>query len=310
MDSKGEPSNPSRRLALGAVGGLAVGALAGATGGVALTASSAPPAPTVIDGQRRFDGKVVLITGATSGIGRAVAKKFAREGAKVAFCGRREHLGQELEEEIKAEGGEALYVQADVRREAQVESFVKRTVESYGTLDVAFNNAGITLEKPMHEFDSAEWNDVIDTNLRGVFLAMKYEIPRMLENGGGTILVTSSSVVNSTSASRSVYTATKAGLVGLVRSAALDYGDRGIRVNAILPGTTDTALVRGTAGMEDVPDVAWRIGAAQWGRSHVKGLKRMATVEEIAAFVVAMASPDLIYLTGSTLAIDGGTGTG
>lgn len=310
MDSKDEPSNPSRRLALGAVGGLAVGALAGATGGVALAASATPPAPTVIDGLRRFDGKVVLITGATSGIGRAAAKAFAREGAKVAFCGRRERLGRELEREIKAAGGDALYVQADVRREDQVESFVQRTVETYGALDVAFNNAGITLEKPMHEFDSTEWDDVSNTNLRGAFLAMKYEIPRMLENGGGTILVTSSSAANSASAGRSVYTATKAGLVGLVRSAALDYGDQGIRVNAILPGTTDTALVRGTAGMEDVPDVAWRIGAGQWGRTHVKGLKRMATVEEIAAFVVAMASPDLTYLTGSTLAIDGGTGTG
>lgn len=310
MSEKEAPPNPGRRLAIGAAGGLAVGAIAGLAGGAALVAGTAPPPPTLIDGVRRFDGKVVLITGATSGIGRAAAKAFAREGAKVAFCGRREALGAEVEREIKADGGEALYIRADVREEDQVAAFVERTVETFGGLDIALNNAGITIEKPVHEFTMAEWDDVTNTNLRGVFFAMKYEIPRMLERGGGTILVTSSSNVHRTSPRRGVYTASKMGLIGLVRSAALDYAEQGIRINAIVPGTTDTALVRRAAGMEGMPDAAWQIGAAQWAKSNVLGMKRMATAEEMAAFIVAMASPDLTYMTGSSLVADGGSGAG
>ncbi|QPM92176.1 SDR family NAD(P)-dependent oxidoreductase [Pseudooceanicola algae] len=304
------PSNPGRRLAIGAAGGLAVGAVAGLVGGVAVAASATPPASVVIDGSRRFDGKVVLVTGGTSGIGRATAMAFALEGAKVAFCGRRETLGTEVEGEIREAGGEALYIRADVREDDQVAALVQQTVEAFGGLDIAFNNAGITLEKPLHEFTAAEWDDMTDTNLRGVFLSMKYQIPVMLERGGGTILVTSSSVEHNTAPGRGIYTASKRGLVGLVRSAALDYAEQGIRINAIAPGTTDTALVRRVGGMENAPDAVWAIGSAQWAQANMAGIKRMATAEEIAAFVVAMASPGLTYLNGSVLGVDGGTGTG
>ncbi|MEV0607293.1 SDR family NAD(P)-dependent oxidoreductase [Polymorphospora rubra] len=300
----------SRRAVIGTAVGLTAGAVAGAAGGVALAASTGPPAPTLLDGSRRFAGRVVLITGATSGIGRAAALAFAREGAAVAFCGRRAALGEQLRTEIGAGGGQALFVRADVRDEEQVSRFVAAVVDRFGRIDVALNNAGITIEKPLHEFTAAEFGDVVDTNLRGVFYAMKYEIPPMIEAGGGTILVTSSTVANSTAARRSVYTASKSALVGLVRSAALDYGGAGIRVTAILPGTTNTALVRGSAGLTGMPDAAWEIGAAQWGRSNVPGLARMATPEEIAAFAVSAASPELTYLTGSALAVSGGTGTG
>jgi hypothetical protein len=256
--------------------------------------------------RRRFVGKVVLITGATSGIGRAAAQQFAAEGAKVTFCGRRENLGSEVEHAIKASGGEAQYIRADVRSESDVRSFVDRTVEKYGRLDVAFNNAGITLEKPLHEYSSQEWDDVMNTNLRGVFLAMKYEIPHMLANGGGNIVVTSSSNALATTEHRSAYSASKRGLVGLVQSAAFDYAPHGIRVNALIPGTTDTELVRRAAGMENAPDAVWEEMAKIWAKSHVPGMQRMATPDEIAAFALILASNELPFMTGAQMVLDGG----
>jgi hypothetical protein len=289
----------NRRAMLGLTTAVMVGSLA--------ACSEAPhPASASMTTKRRFDNKVVLITGATSGIGRAAALAFAAAGARVGFCGRRETLGHEVEQEIRTKGGEATYIRADVRIEDDVRSFVDGVAQRYGRLDVAFNNAGITLEKPLHQYSSEEWDDVGNTNLRGVFLAMKYEIPHMLAGGGGNIVVTSSSNAIATTAHRSAYTASKRGLVGLVQSAALDYGMKGIRVNALIPGTTDTALVRRVAGMENAPDAIWEIGARQWAKSHVAGLERMATPDEIAAFALVLASNDHPYLTGAQMVIDGG----
>src|SRR5216684_6544299 len=163
----------------------------------------------------------------------------------------------------------------NVRNETEVRTFVDRTVQTYGQLNVAFNNAGITIEKPLHEYSSQEWDDVVNTNLRGVFLALKYEIPHMLASGGGNVVVTSSSNAIATTEKRSAYAASKRGLVGLVQSAAQDYPAKGIRVNALIPGTTDTELVRQAAGMEHVPDAIWEALAKQWAKSHVPGLERM-----------------------------------
>lgn len=277
------------------------------TGGVAGCARSVTPshAAAQTNGRRRFENKVVLITGATSGIGRAAAIAFAAEGAKVAFCGRRENLGHEVEDDIKSKGGEATYIRADVRDESSVQALVDQTVRKYGRLDVAFNNAGITLERPLHEYSAAEWDDIQNTNVRGVFLAMKYEIPHMLATGSGNIVVTSSSNAISTTEKRSAYTASKRGLVGLVQSAALDYVERGIRINALIPGTTDTSLVRRVAHMESIPDAAWEAAASMWARSHVP-MKRMATPEEIAAFALALASDEFPFMTGAQMVIDGG----
>jgi NAD(P)-dependent dehydrogenase (short-subunit alcohol dehydrogenase family) len=300
-----DKTSVTRRQILTASAAGAAGLTAGLAGGALLAAPADRNAPTYVAGRRRFVGKVVLITGATSGIGRAAAIQFAAEGGKVAFCGRREELGRRLEDEIRATRADALYIRADVRVENDVRNFVDQTVAHYGRIDVAFNNAGITLEKPLHEYTSAEWDDIVNTNLRGVFLSMKYEIPHMLANGGGNIVITSSSNAIATTARRGAYTASKRGLVGLMQSAALDYVESNIRINALIPGTTDTELVRRVAGMEHVPDPVWAIAASQWAKSHVP-LRRMASAEEIAAFALTLASDEHPFLTAAQLVIDGG----
>lgn len=282
--------------------GLAATALTGSLAACSESGISATPAGMA---RQRFRNKVVLITGATSGIGRAAAELFALEGGKVAFCGRRENLGREVESGIRSRGGEATYIRADVRDESQVKAFVDQTAGKYGRLDVAFNNAGITLERPLHEYSSAEWDNVLNTNLRGVFLAMKYEIPYMLANGGGNIVVTSSSNAIATTEKRSPYTASKRGLVGLVQCAALDYVEKGIRINALVPGTTDTELVRRDVGMENAPEAIWKVASGQWARSHIP-MRRLATPEEIAGFALALASDDFPFMTASQMVIDGG----
>ena len=296
----------SRRAWL--VGGASATAagIAGLAAGIGVGAHEVPPAPGIARSRQRFIDKVVMITGATSGIGRAAAVAFAREGGRVAFCGRREALGHEVEREIRAAGGTARYFRADVRIEGDLQRFVDFTVAEFGPLDVALNNAGITLEKPLHEYSSDEWDDVLNTNLRGVFYAMKYQVPVMLAGKGGTIVVTSSSNAIATQAKRGAYAASKRALVALVQAAALEYGSHGIRVNALLPGTTDTALVRRVARMERLPDEVWHAAAAAWARNNMPGLGRMANPEEIAEFALSMASDEYAFLTGAALVIDGG----
>jgi NAD(P)-dependent dehydrogenase (short-subunit alcohol dehydrogenase family) len=305
-DAAASPA-PSRRRVLGSTTlGAVAGAITGLAAGVAVAlpprTAPIPPQP----GRRRFENKVVVITGATSGIGRAAALAFAAEGGKVAFCGRRTALGQEVERDIKAKGGEALYVKADVLVEDEVRIFIDRAVQAYGKLDVAFNNAGITIEKPLHELSAEQWDLVSNTNLRGTFLAMKYEIPYMLKAGGGTIVVTSSSNAIATQARRSAYTASKRGLVGLVQAAALDYALDGIRVNALIPGTTDTPFLRKAAGMENMPDAVWRVGLNQWVKNNVPGMGRLATAEEVASMALALASDEHPFMTGAQIVLDGG----
>lgn len=292
----------TRRVALGGAG-LAVGALAGLAGGVALADPARAPAAIKLDGRRRFGGKVVLVTGATSGIGRAAAEAYAAEGGKVAFCGRREELGREVEAAIKQAGGEALYIRADVRNEEEVAKFVDQAVKAFGGLDVAFNNAGVTLQKPLHEYSAAEFDDVVGTNLRGVFLSIKYEAPHLMAKGG-TILVTASAVAVASRESQAAYTSSKAGLIGLVRSAALDYGRYGVTVNALSPGPVNTEFTRRVAGMMDVPDNAWQVGAKQWAEANVPA-GRMATPGEMAAVALDLTCGANPYMNGATVLVDG-----
>lgn len=295
-----------RRMISTAAIGTAVGVAAGLAGGAVLaTEARAPEAPKRI-GARRFEGKVVLVTGGTSGIGRAAVKAFASEGGRVGFCGRREQLGRQVVEEVKTAGGDAFYVRADVLKEDEVKAFVDSVVKHYGRLDVAFNNAGMSIEKPLHEFSSAEWDQVNNTNVRGVFLSMKYELPYLMAGGGGVILVTSSIAALGSNAKRAAYSASKSALLGLVKGAALDYAGQNIRINALLPGTINTDFVRQLGGMMDAPDAVWAIGAKQWAKSNVPGLARMGTPEEVANFALALASDEFPYMTGAQMVIDGG----
>ncbi|MFE2151791.1 SDR family NAD(P)-dependent oxidoreductase [Streptomyces lavendulae] len=286
------------------LGGAAALGLAGTAFGTTAHAADAPPKDRTRAG--RFQGKSVLITGATSGIGRAAAKAFADEGAHVGFCGRRVELGRQVEREIRDAGGEATYVQADVRVEAQVRAFVDRVASRYGGIDVAFNNAGIGSGKPPHEMSVEEWDDVMATNARGVFLAIKYEVPHMLRAQRGVIICTSSSAAEQARPGSAAYSASKRAVQGIVKAAALAYGTRGIRLNALLPGTTDTPFVRPPG----IPDADWSTYKRAWGPLNVDGLERMAEAEEIARAVLGLASDDFPYMTGASITVDGGSTTG
>lgn len=303
MSDEPQSHAPSRRGLLAAA--MSGGVVAGLAGGVALAA--APKTPVIqVDGRQRFRDEVVLITGATSGIGAAAARMFAAEGAKVGFCGRREERGQQVEAEIRDAGGTARYVRADVRVADDVQRFVDQVADAYGGLDVCFNNAGITIEKPLHEYSVAEWDDVVNTDLRGVFLALKYEVPHLIARGGGVVVVTSSSNAIATGPKRTAYSAAKRGLIGLVQSAAQDYAAHNIRINALIPGTTDTELVRRAAGMSELPDAVWDTAAATWAKANIPVAHRMASADEIAACALTLASAEFPYMTGAAMVIDGG----
>lgn len=297
-------SSSRRNLLTGAVAGV-VGFATGAASAATMIGSKKGP-QVLVDGQARFKNKVILITGATSGIGAAAAKMFAAEGGKVAFCGRRTDRGSEVESEIKAAGGEAKYIRADVRIEDDVRRLVDISAELYGGLDICFNNAGITIERPLHEYTASEWDDVVNTDLRGNFLALKYQIPHLIKRGGGVVVVTASSNAIATGPKRSAYSAAKRGLVGMVQAAAQDYADHNIRINTLIPGTTDTEFVRRVAGMMNAPDAVWQAAVSVWAKSNVAVANRLARPEEIAAAALMMASDEFTFMNGAQIVVDGG----
>ncbi|MCW8127274.1 SDR family NAD(P)-dependent oxidoreductase [Microbulbifer halophilus] len=278
--------------------------LGAATLGTAATSSI----PSVAQGNSgdksngRFAGKVVAITGATSGIGAAAARLFAAEGARVTFCGRRQKLGEQVAKSIHRAGGEARYIRADVTRPEQVEMFIRETVDSYGRLDIAFNNAGEVTFKPLHQIGLEEWEWIHNTNLRGVFLAMKYEIPEILKAGGGNIVITSSQHAYSTRPGGAAYASSKRALEALAQSASQDYAERGLRVNVVAPGITDTPMFRRATGRDEE--------AVERANNIVRGVKRIAEPEEIARVALWLASDEASYVTGTTVLADGGLLTG
>ncbi|WP_020667472.1 SDR family NAD(P)-dependent oxidoreductase [Amycolatopsis nigrescens] len=262
------------------------------------------PAPAAAAGRHgRFTGQVVLITGATSGIGAATARAMAAEGAKVFFCGRREQLGRQVADQIRAGGGEATYRHADVRVEGQVRDFVRACVDRYGRIDVAFNNAGIESPRAvrLHEQSLVDMTEVWRTNVGGVFLGMKYEIPQLLRQGGGVVVNTASISAEVGFATIAPYNASKHGVASLTKVAALEYAADNIRVNAFAPGAVDTPMLRRAAE-------AFGLTYEQIAQSYP--IKRIVRAEEMASVVMWLASAEAGAVTGTDLDASGGYLTG
>ena len=291
-------SNFSRRqaISLGAVG--AAGVAAAVAQGKKVQAQSKPLSQPEINPDGRFANQVVLITGATSGIGEATARAFAAEGATVHFCGRRQELGQQVAQSIVDAGGKATYQPADVRNEEEVKAFIDGCVERYGTIDVAFNNAGIeSAPKTIAEQTFEDWENVMNTNARGVFLSMKYELPVMLNSGGGAIINNSSVSGHVGFGTISPYSASKHAVISLTKVAALEYADKNIRVNSISPGAVDTPMLRRALA-------AWNTDFETVAQDYP--IKRIVASEEIARGVMWLASAEPIAVIGTDLDATGG----
>jgi NAD(P)-dependent dehydrogenase (short-subunit alcohol dehydrogenase family) len=248
----------------------------------------------------RFEGKVALVTGAGSGIGKACAVAFAREGAKVVVSDVLSKGGEETARGIRETGGEARFVRCDVSRSTEVEALVEAAVRAFGHLECACNNAGIGgTQTPTAEYPEEIWSRVLAVNLTGVWLCMKYEIPRMLSGGRGGAIVNMSSILGTVGfENASAYVAAKHGIIGLTRTAALEYAAQGIRVNAVCPGFIKTPILE-QAGMVEGSDRFKAVSAL-----HPVG--RMGTPEEVAESVLWLCSDGASFVTGHALLVDGG----
>ena len=249
----------------------------------------------------QFTGKVVLITGAGAGIGRATALAFAREGARVTVSDVDEPGGEATVQQIRDGGSEAIFVRADVSREADVEAMIGRTMHAFGRLDCAFNNAGVEgALAPTGEYPLDAWRRVIDVNLSGVFLCMKHELPALLERGGGVIVNNASILGLVGFATAPAYTAAKHGVLGLTKAAAQEYATRGIRINAVCPGFVETPMVM-ERGVHAGADAATY---SQLAALHP--MNRLGKPDEIAGAVLWLCSGSASFTTGHPLVVDGG----
>jgi NAD(P)-dependent dehydrogenase (short-subunit alcohol dehydrogenase family) len=247
--------------------------------------------------QNSYTNKVVLITGGTSGIGKATALAFAEAGAKVVITGRREKEGAEVASEITRTGGTAGFIRADVAKDVDVQKAVDFVLSTHGRLDVAFNNAGVEIGGPLDQVTEEQYRRTFDINVWGVLNSMKHEIAAMLKTGGGAIVNTSSIAGHIGLPQASIYAATKHAVEGLTKAIAVEFAKQGIRVNSVAPGSIDTEMVDRLAGKEG--------DQRNWLRSlHPVG--RFGTSEEIAAAVLYLASDAAKFTTGASLLVDGG----
>ena len=250
------------------------------------------------ESQKDLLGKVALITGGTSGIGRDTAILFARHGAKVVITGRREAEGNETVKLAQAAGGDAIFLQGDVSKSADVQKFVQKTVEKFGRLDVAFNNAGIEGKwMPIVDLPEAQFDEVTNINVKGVWLCLKYEMQQMLKQGGGGAIVNMSSIAGLMgNAGSSIYAASKHAVIGLTRTAALEGASQGIRVNTVCPAVIETPMA--DRAFTD-PQVIKRVLA-------MHPIGRFGKPMEIAEAVLWMCSDKSSFMTGHEIVLDGG----
>jgi len=248
----------------------------------------------------RLKDKVALITGGTSGIGTATAIRFAREGAAVALTGRDVERGGQVAKDIVAAGGQAMFIRSDVRLASDCRNAVDQTLERFGKIDVLFNNAGVFHPKTIPECTEEEWDETIDSSLKGAFLMSKFVLPSMIERGSGSIIHTSSGWGILGGDKAAAYCAAKGGLVVMAKAMAIDHGPDGIRVNCVCPGDVLTPMLHEDAERRGISWDDYASGAV--GRP----LGRIGTVEEIADAVLFLASDESSFVTGESLVVDGG----
>jgi NAD(P)-dependent dehydrogenase (short-subunit alcohol dehydrogenase family) len=250
---------------------------------------------------QRFKGKTVIVTGGSSGIGRHTAIAFGAEGANVAIAARRESEGRQVAEEIETAGGKALFIKTDVSDTASVKALVERTIATFGRLDCAFNNAGIGGDAMLPTADHTEenWDRVLDVNLKGTWLCMKHEIPAMLKSGAGAIVNNSSAYgLTASTVGHAPYAVAKHGVIGLTKTAAVEYARHGLRVNAVCPGWTHSELV--DPALEAFPDQLNKL------IDNDVPMGRVADPIEIARAVLWLCSAEASFVTGHALSVDGG----
>lgn len=246
-----------------------------------------------------LEGKVALVTGGTSGIGRASAVLFAREGAKVALTGRRAAEGEAVVAEIAAAGGDAIFIQADLAKIDAIPGIIAQVVSHYGRLDCAFNNAGISGGGPIETLNEGTWDSIIDTNLKAAFFCLQAEAAQMKQQGGGAIVFNGSVLANIAAPGTTIYSASKGGIVSLARAAAVELGPFGIRVNSVNPSITRTPMTAGRI-------VTNADGTASHPYAAGIPLGRLAEPEEMAEVALFLLSDRASYVNGQALVVDGG----
>jgi len=248
----------------------------------------------------RFKDKVALITGGTSGIGAGTAIRFAGEGAAVAITGRNTERGEQVVKEITDKGGKALFIRADVRKSDDCRNAVEQTLATFGRIDVLFNNAGVFHPKTIPECTEQEWDETIESSLRGAFLMSKFALPSMIEQGSGSIIHTSSGWGILGGDRAAAYCAAKGGLIVMAKAMAIDHGPDGIRVNCVCPGDVLTPMLHTDAKDRGIPWDEYASGGTE------RPLGRVGTVDNIADAVLFLASDEASFITGDALVVDGG----